>query len=217
MQDIKGVKIIIGLGNPGKEYEKTCHNAGILFIDYLINKIPAEIKNPAKGEIRSPHFQQVEADQERQKSKVKNFEFVKFNFLILANPLTFMNESGKAVLTALKYFSSKKEKIKPEEILIMHEDSSIELGEYKISFGRGSAAHKGVESIIRSLKTKNFWRLRIGISPIKKVTSYKLQVTRTKAEDFVLKKIKKSDWLALQQVFESIIEYIRARLRNTII
>ena len=198
MQDIKNIKIIIGLGNPGKKYGNTYHNAGILFIDYLINKISAKIKNPAPTGRGSPN------NIGRQKSKVKSFEFVKFNSLILVNPLTFMNESGKAVLAAIKYFSSKKEKIKPEEILIIHDDSDIELGNYKISFARGSAGHKGVDSIIKSLKTKNFWRLRIGIRLPKKVTSYKLQVTRTKAEDLVLKKIKKDDWITLQKVYETI-------------
>ena len=183
MQDIKKIKIIVGLGNPGEKYAATYHNAGILFIDYLIDKIPAKIKI--------------------QKLKIKNSEFIKFNSLIFAKPLIFMNESGKAVKAALDYF-----KLKPGEMLIAHDDSDIELGKYKISFARGSAGHKGIESIIKSLGTKNFWRLRIGIRN-KKATGYRLQATRLKAGELVLKKIKKDDWITLQKVFE----IIEAQLR----
>ncbi|MEK7114725.1 MAG: aminoacyl-tRNA hydrolase, partial [Patescibacteria group bacterium] len=114
-------RLIIGLGNPGKEYEKTYHNAGFLFVDYLINsQLP-----------------------------ITNYKLLKTD--------VYMNQSGNFVKKTLKKY-----KIKPEEILIVHDDSDIELGKYKISFGRGSAGHNGVQSIIDALKTKNFWRLRIG-------------------------------------------------------
>lgn len=101
-----------------------------------------------------------------------------------------MNQSGNFVKAALKKY-----KIKPEEILIAHDDSDIELGKYKISFGRGSAGHNGVQSIIDALKTKNFWRLRIGIG---------CELTRTKAIDLVLKKINKKDFEILSQEFKKI-------------
>jgi len=100
-----------------------------------------------------------------------------------------MNESGKAVKEAVKYFRAK-----PEEILIIHDDSDIELGKYKISFGRGSAGHQGVESIIKSLGTKNFWRLRIGIRRTK----------RKKAGEFVLKKITPADKLVWERLFSDL-------------
>ncbi|MEK7657876.1 MAG: aminoacyl-tRNA hydrolase [Patescibacteria group bacterium] len=162
------VKLVIGLGNPGKEYYKTYHNVGFLIIDFL--KIP-KFKTSAS----------------------KKFEYAKINDLILIKPLFFMNESGKAVLDAIKYF-----KIKPEEILAVHDDSDIELGKYKLSFGRASAGHNGVESIIQSLKTKNFWRLRIGIRKISnnsKRTKAGLpaEARRAKAGEFVLRKISASD------------------------
>ena len=118
----------------------------------------------------------------------KNFEYLKINGLIFIKPLVFMNESSKAVFAAMKYF-----KAKPEEILIVHDDSDIEIGKFKISFGRGSAGHNGVESIIKSLKTKDFWRLRIGIRP---------QKSKQKAEKFVLKKISKKDLEILEKVFK---------------
>lgn len=102
----------------------------------------------------------------------------------------FMNESGKFVTKMLK-----KTGAKPEEILLVHDDSDIEIGNYKISFSRGSAGHRGVESVIKSLKTKNFWRLRIGIRPPK---------SKKKAGEFVLKKISKKDLEIFEKVFKEI-------------
>lgn len=187
MQDIKKIKLIIGLGNPDEKYKNTYHNVGKLMLDYLRKKIECDSRS----------------------MKHELFEFYKLNNRIIVKPLTFMNESGKAVKAALDYF-----KFKPEEILAVHDDSDIELGKYKISFARGSAGHKGIKSIIKSLGTKNFWRLRIGIHPSKKVTSYKLpaegetrhrrQVIRMKAGELVLKKIKKEDLATLQKLFEII-------------
>jgi PTH1 family peptidyl-tRNA hydrolase len=145
--------LAIGLGNPGREYKMTYHNVGILFVDYLIDKMPP----------------------------ISNFKFLISN--------TFMNQSGGFVKKALKKY-----KIKPEELMIIHDDSDIELGKYKISFGRSSAGHKGVQSIIDVLGTKNFWRLRIGIR----------KALRKKAGEIVLQKINKNDLETLEWVFEEI-------------
>lgn len=168
---LQGIKLIVGLGNPDKEYGKTYHNAGILFVDYLINQLAANIKRP---------------------TTYKNFEYIKVGDLVIVKPTTFMNESGKSVLEAIKFF-----KIKPEEILVAHDDSDIELEKYKIDFNRTSAGHNGVESIINHLKTQKFWRLRIGI---RKPENKK----RLKAVEFVLKKISKKDLDSLKNIFEII-------------
>jgi len=141
------IKLIIGLGNPGKEYQNTYHNVGFLAVDYLA-KNPPNYKSDA-----------------------------------------YMNQSGPWVLKEIK-----KNGIKPEELLIVHDDSDIKIGNYKFSFGRGAAGHKGIESVIKALRTKNFWRLRIGIRPI----------GRTKAAAFVLKKIKPADKRNLETVFRKI-------------
>ena len=154
-------RFIIGLGNPGKEYEKTYHNAGFLAIDYL-----------NKHHVSCVRCQMLKTD-------------------------VYMNQSGGFVVKTIK-----KNKIKPEELMIIHDDSDIELGKYKISFNRGSAGHNGVESIIKALKTKNFWRLRIGVGKMSNVKGQKSKV-RTKASDFVLKKISKKDLEILEKVFEA--------------
>ncbi|MDI6717487.1 MAG: aminoacyl-tRNA hydrolase [Patescibacteria group bacterium] len=171
MKTKPNAKLIIGLGNPGKEYEKTYHNAGFLFIDFLISN----------NRLTADFF-----------SKYKNFEYLKTKNFILIRPTLFMNESGKAVLEILKYFSAR-----PEDIIIVHDDSDIELGKYKISAGRGSAGHRGVESIIKSLGNKNFQRLRIGTANKKHF--------KQKAGDFALKKIGKSEIKAIQTTFKDAI------------
>ena len=184
----QNIKLIIGLGNPLPQYDLTYHNAGFLFVNHIA-KIPnSKSQIPNKFQIQNS----------------KNFQFLKINGVSLIKPLTFMNESGKAVSMAMRYF-----KAKPEEILIVHDDSDIEIGKYKISFGRGSAGHNGVESIIKSLKTKNFWRLRIGIRPSIRINQHKISINqRPKAAAFVLKKINKKDLEILDKVFKEAMKKI---------
>lgn len=109
---------------------------------------------------------------------------------------TYMNESGKFVAKELK-----KSGAKPEELLIAHDDSDITLGNYKLSFGRGAAGHHGIESIMAALKSKDFWRLRIGIRP-------RNEKVRQKAEKFVLKKITAADKKTLADAFRKAAEEI---------
>ncbi len=189
------VKLIIGLGNPGVQYQDTYHNIGHLFVDYFVKKYQLK------------------------KEGGKNFVFYKKNGKILVKPLTFMNQSGTATREAKRYFE-----VRSEEILIVHDDSDIETGKYKLSLGRGSAGHQGVESVIKSLKTKNFYRLRIGVGPRKyQVSSIKYQgnsspssplrqglragtarLRRAKAGDFVLTKIKTVDRLVLEKLISRV-------------
>lgn len=118
----------------------------------------------------------------------------------------YMNESGVFVFKILKKCG-----IKPENLLIIHDDSDIKIGKYKISFNRGSAGHKGIESIIKSLGAKNFWRLRIGIRPTNNTEQRgtKRKVARKKAGEFILKKINKKDLEILEKIFEKAVENIR--------
>lgn len=150
--DSKKIKLVIGLGNPDKQYENTYHNVGHLFID------------------------QLTTDDKRLTTKTD----------------VYMNESGKFVAKAAKKIGAK-----PEEILIAHDDSDLEIGKYKIDFGRGAAGHHGIESIQQHLKTNDFWRVRIGIRPAN-------EEVRQKAEEFVLKKISAADMATLKKVFEEV-------------
>ncbi len=121
------------------------------------------------------------------KENLKNKEI-----LVFKND-NYMNLAGFFVKKIIKKYQ-----IKPENLLIVHDDTDLFLGKYKFSFSRGTAGHKGVDSITHLLKTKNFWRLRIGIrNPI---THKKL-----KAENFVLTKITPQDKKILEKTFQEII------------
>ncbi len=104
----------------------------------------------------------------------------------------YMNESGKFVAKELK-----KSGAKPEELLIIQDDSDIEIGNYKLSLNRGAAGHHGIENIMATIKKNNFWRLRIGIRPKQKEGARRL-----KAEKFVLKKISSADKKILENIFQ---------------
>lgn len=158
--------LIIGLGNSGKEYADTYHNAGYLVVDFLTGGAKL------------------------QASSSKKFAYFKKEGDIFVKPAAFMNDSGEAVKDALQYF-----KIKPERCIVAHDDSDIELGKYKIAFQRGSAGHKGVESVIAHLGTNGFWRVRIGI-----------RSRRGKAGDFVLRPIIQGDRKILENAFREIKE-----------
>ncbi|MHB9019590.1 MAG: aminoacyl-tRNA hydrolase [Minisyncoccota bacterium] len=109
----------------------------------------------------------------------------------------FMNESGSSALKILKKSGSK-----PENLLVIQDDSDIALGKYKLSIDRTSAGHKGIQDIINKIGSKNFWRLRIGIRPIEENNSTPQSSERVKALDFVLKNIKKENKEILKKVFE---------------
>lgn len=122
--------------------------------------------------------------------KYRNFEYLKKDGFIFVKPLTFMNQSGTTAREAMKYFN-----LKPKNILVVHDDSDILLGEHKITFNRGSAGHNGVQSIIDHLKTEKFFRLRIGV---------RRDGTSDKAGEFVLRPISKTDLSTLENLFLNI-------------
>lgn len=115
---------------------------------------------------------------------------------------TFMNVSGPAVAKFLK-----KDGIKPDHLLLVHDDVDIPLGEYKFSFGSGAAGHHGVESVINSLGTKDFWRLRIGIA--KTIETPDGTIIKKKAMDYVLKKISSADTELMQNAFTTAAEQLQ--------
>lgn len=161
--------LIIGLGNPSKKYQKTRHNIGFKIIDAF-----AEKNN-------FPDFELNKKFETLISENISNDEKI-----ILAKPQTFMNNSGKAVKKIIKNLLSKSLKI-----IIIHDDIDIGIGKIKISENRGSAGHKGVQSIIDELKTKNFTRLRIGIKQTnqQKTTEEFVLQNFTKDEEKILKEV----------------------------
>jgi len=152
-----GIRAVIGLGNPGKIYDKTYHNAGFVVLDYLR-------ENLAPGK-------------EWKKNSRGGYLYIKNPQIIFIKPDVFMNVSGRAIKSACRSLG-----LRPEEILILHDDSDILLGDSHLVFERGSAGHHGVESIAEHLGTKKLWRLRIGI-----------RKGVGKAGSFVLKKMTSAD------------------------
>lgn len=114
---------------------------------------------------------------------------------------TYMNVSGPVVQKLLN-----KKGIRPERLLLVHDDVDIPVGEYKFSFGSGAAGHHGVGSVIESLGTKDFWRLRIGIA--KTIETPDGRTIKKKAEEFVLKPISPADMELLQVTFKRAAEQL---------
>ena len=134
------IKMIVGLGNPGSEYEQTRHNAGFWFIDELSWQYKATLKEEKK------FFGSV--------ARIS----ISGSDLWLLKPSTFMNRSGQAVAALAQFY-----KIKPEEILVVHDELDIPCGRIKFKLGGGNGGHNGLKDIQARLGTPDFYRLRLGI------------------------------------------------------
>jgi len=128
--------ILVGLGNPGRNYSDTKHNFGFWVLDKFAEK-------------RSLKFQAGKGD----------YLLVKSNDIALVKPTTYMNNSGMAVADYCRYFQNT-----PEELLVVYDDIDLPLGTLRFKPSGGSGGHKGMESIIYQLESEDFNRLRIGIS-----------------------------------------------------
>lgn len=175
--------VIVGLGNPGKEYEKTRHNAGRSAVelvaknegcdDFVFNKTSNALV--AKGEVGGENA-------------------------TLVLPETMMNLSGKAVAAYVKSVKAAK------GLLVIHDDLDLPLGTIKMVFGRGSGGHKGVESIMRAVKTKDFARIRIGISAAGKKNQAKKVHGEEKVIKMVIGKFKPAEEVVVKKVLKKVAE-----------
>ena len=171
------MRLIIGLGNPGTQYESTRHNAGFLALNYLQKKLD-------QGSAASPWSESKKFNAEISEGKIGNKK------IIFLKPQTFMNESGKAVRSAVMFY-----KIKTIDCIIVYDDIDLPFGNIRLRMGGSSGGHKGVESIISELGTENIPRLRIGIRP----DHLKIPDAKT----FVLKKFAKEEQKLLFQIFKT--------------
>jgi PTH1 family peptidyl-tRNA hydrolase len=130
------IRLVAGLGNPGREYARTRHNAGFWFVDALVRKLGASLAPESKfsGDV----------------AKVGEVRFVK--------PGTFMNLSGRSVAALARFYA-----VAPDEILVVHDELDLRAGEAKMKLGGGVAGHNGLKDIRAQLGTPDFWRLRLGI------------------------------------------------------
>lgn len=140
-------KLIIGLGNPGTEYENTRHNIGFSILDGFGEKYKIVGKQEDK----------FLCWYGKEKITIQNNNYN----IILVWPTTFMNSSGEAVQKISNWF-----KMKPQDLIVVHDDVSLNLGKIRVGFNSGAAGHHGVESIIQVLgQNQEFTRLRVGIGP----------------------------------------------------
>jgi PTH1 family peptidyl-tRNA hydrolase len=138
------IKLFVGLGNPGKEYENTRHNFGFKALDAIADAKRLEFKNW---------------------NNMADISFYTLNGekIWLLKPETFMNLSGLPLSAFMRYY-----KISPEEILIFYDDFSIPLGEFRIRMSGSDGGHNGIKSIVQNLNTQNFARMKLGIGPLPK-------------------------------------------------
>jgi len=182
--------LIIGLGNPGKEYGNTRHSLGFMAVGAFAEKHAF------------PAFAMMEDNTMVSESQFAN------KTVILAKPQTFMNKSGYSAKKMVKYYSLPN-KILPN-LWVINDDLDIPQGKIKISQNRGAAGHKGVQSIIDQLKTKNFVRFRIGIAPLtaplKKIPGDKL----------VLKKLSPAEKIEFDKAIDSTVSALELALSEGI-
>ena len=130
--------LVVGLGNPGREYERTRHNVGWLVVDELARRLDGRWREKFSGRLA-----EVRLDGLR---------------LALLKPETFMNDSGRSVAAAARFF-----KAEPESLLVVHDDVDLEAGRLQARSGGGLAGHNGLRSLAQALSTQDFLRLRIGV------------------------------------------------------
>ena len=135
------IRLIVGLGNPGPEYEQTRHNAGFWLVDNLANALPGCHLQ------RESRFQAMVA-----KTSIGGKD------VWLLEPLTYMNRSGQSVGALARFF-----KVAPEEILVVHDELDLPPGSAKLKRGGSSGGHNGLKDITSALGTQDYWRLRLGI------------------------------------------------------
>lgn len=180
------MKLIIGLGNPEEEYQNTRHNVGFMFLDYLAKKIDTN------------DF----AEDKKMNALVSKSKIDKIS-VVLAKPLSYVNKSGEVVSKLAKFY-----KIKPADIVVVQDDLDIEFGSFKNSFEKNSGGHKGVESIIKSLKTNKFYRLRIGTSvrALEKAREQSDKKRDAFVMDFVLAKFSPKEQDVIKKMFPEVYE-----------
>src|ERR671925_1408345 len=129
---------VVGLGNPGREYERTRHNAGWLVLDELARRLDASWRGKFSGRLTEARLDGAR--------------------IALLKPETFMNDSGRSVAAAARFF-----KVPPESLLVVHDDVDLQPGRLQARAGGGLAGHNGLRSLAQALATNDFLRLRIGV------------------------------------------------------
>ena len=173
--------VIAGLGNPGEEYTSTRHNAGRMAAEFFA---------------KAMHF---DGWRERKQSRSRAVGgMIGQTTVAVILPDTFMNKSGSAVG---KFVKSAKA---AERLVVMYDDLDLPIGKFKISFDRGSGGHKGLESVMRTLKTKRFTRIRIGVSPSTASGEIRKPEGKKVVMNFILTKFRAHELEELNRMFKRV-------------
>lgn len=173
------MKLIVGLGNPGKEYEKTRHNLGFMVVDKIIEDrklLPLRLENERKS--------QVTQAQDLTDDKV-----------IFAKPQTFMNLSGEAVGNMARYY-----KIDTGDIWVIEDDINLSVGTVRVRFGGSDGGHNGLKNITQVLGTDKYWRIRLGIG-----TNLDKNIP---AEAYVLQKFSKEEEKDIENMIDKVSDLV---------
>ena len=188
------MKLIIGIGNPDPQYLQTRHNVGFMFLDYLARKIDA-----------NDFTEDKKLNALVSKSKIEKTP------VVLAKPLCYVNKSGEVIAKLAKFY-----KVKPKDVIVVQDDLDIEFGSFKNSFEKNSGGHKGIESIIKALKTNKFYRLRIGTS-VRALEKARTQSDKKRdafVVDFVLAKFSPKEQEVIKKMFPKIYDRLLQLLKQ---
>ena len=177
--------LLVGLGNPDNQYQKNRHNAGFQFLDWLA-------KSRTNDELRKTNFQYDKYTRSEIMTVFLTANSYKLK-AILAKPQTFMNQSGSAVKSCVARYTLHV----THDLIVVHDDLDMRLGSFKIQKGVGPKIHNGIDSIEKSLKTKDFWRIRIGIDN-------RDSDHRIPGEPYVLSDFTEEEMVILNQIFPTI-------------
>ena len=178
------IKLFVGLGNPGPEYEDTRHNAGFWFIDALLRHHPSQMRPDAKflgdvGEVR-----------------------IGTQVVRLLKPMTYMNRSGQSVGALARFY-----RLEPADILVAYDELDLMPGSARLKLG-GSSTHNGLRDITAHLGTPRYWRLRLGIGHPRSLNLNKSVV------DFVLGKPSQSDQQLIDQAIDRSVDHLPILMRD---
>jgi peptidyl-tRNA hydrolase, PTH1 family len=168
------IRLVAGLGNPGREYARTRHNAGFWFVEELARKLGATLAMESKF----------------------SGEVAKAGDVRLVKPMTFVNLSGRSVASLARFYS-----IAPDEILVVHDELDLKIGEAKMKLGGGVAGHNGLKDVRAQLGTPDFWRLRLGVGHPRDS-----ELTEQQVVDYVLKPPRSEELTAIESAIVKSLE-----------
>ncbi|HEY0585722.1 MAG TPA: aminoacyl-tRNA hydrolase [Pseudoduganella sp.] len=174
------IRLIVGLGNPGPDYEQTRHNAGFWLVDNLANSLPNARLQRESG------FNAMVAK-----------TIIGGNQLWLLEPQTYMNRSGQSVGAIARFY-----KIQPDEVLVVHDELDLPPGAAKLKKGGSSGGHNGLKDITSALGTQDYWRLRIGIGHPRTLN------LNQPVADFVLHRPRREEQLLIDEAIEKALRII---------